>query len=336
MNFTVIVTIGPSIFAESKLKAVHSFGPCIYRINGAHCRTRDEVVETADFIHRILPDAKLMLDLPGNKIRTANLTIPIAFSRSQTFTLAPHQLNFKDFYKFLKVGDLIFANDAVYTFEVVSIKTGIIEVESHFDGILKNNKGLHVAGIHDGIPFIFDHDQLLINAATETEIDFLGISFVRDGNDLREIQAVLKSLNSHISLISKVETLPAIQNLNSIFEQVDSILIDRGDLSGDVGMLNMPGCQEKIIQSAKKSGKKILLATQFLKNMELNPIPSIAEEIDLYRTIQLGVDGIQLSEETAIGKYPVECVAHVFEMAKKVNSKQAVGIEKISSSFSKE
>lgn len=321
MNFTVIVTIGPSLFTETKLRAVHALGPCVYRINGAHCRTHDEVTETASFIRKVLPDSKLMLDLPGNKIRTANLTMPIHFSKGQAFSLLPHQLNFEDFHKFLKIGDRIFANDAVYTFDVISLKKDVIEVKACCDGILKNNKGLHVTGIHDGIPFLFEQDRVLIAAAVESGIDFLGVSFVRDGNDLKEVKKVLETMKStRASLISKVETLPAANNLESIFAEVDNILIDRGDLSGDVGMLNMPEYQEKIIRLARKAGKKTYLATQFLKNMELYPIPSIAEEIDLYKTILSGVEGIQLSEETAVGKYPVECVEHVFEMHQKVQA----------------
>ncbi len=105
-----------------------------------------------------------------------------------------------------------------------------------------------------------------------------------------------------------------VDNLDNIFNEVDIVNIDRGDLSTDIGLIKLGLVQHGIIENALRSSKKIFLATQFLKNMEKSPVPSIAEVIDLYKTIKQGVYGIQLSEETAIGKYAVECVKLVFDM----------------------
>ena len=104
------------------------------------------------------------------------------------------------------------------------------------------------------------------------------------------------------------------ENLDKIFEEVTSVNIDRGDLAADIGILNLPRAQERIVESAQRAGKNIFLATQFLKNMEQKPVPLISEVVDLHRTINTGISGIQLSEETAIGKYPAECVELVFNI----------------------
>jgi pyruvate kinase len=116
-----------------------------------------------------------------------------------------------------------------------------------------------------------------------------------------------------VTFFAKIETSSALDNLGRIFKEVDHVNVDRGDLSTDVGMLKLPAIQERVIESAKRAKKKIYLATQFLKNMELNPVPLIAEVMDLHNTIKSGVSGVQLSEETAIGRFPVECVKLGFD-----------------------
>ena len=116
------------------------------------------------------------------------------------------------------------------------------------------------------------------------------------------------------TLFAKIETAAAIDNLGYILQEVDNVNVDWGDLSTDVGILKLPLVQERIINSVLRSDKNILLATQFLKNMENNPVPLISELTALYETIKNKISGIQLSEETAIGKYPVECVKLVFDM----------------------
>ena len=116
-------------------------------------------------------------------------------------------------------------------------------------------------------------------------------------------------INKDICIIPKVETLSAVKNIDEILINNDYILVDRGDLSTDVGLEKVPIFQNYIIQKANEHKKGFFLATQFLKNMELNPIPTIAEINDLYHTFSLpNISGIQLSEETAVGKFPRECL----------------------------
>jgi pyruvate kinase len=155
----------------------------------------------------------------------------------------------------------------------------------------------------------------LINIACENDIDYLSLSYVRTAQDIKEIKNILlKNNNRHIQLFAKIETLTAVKNLESILKGVDHICVDRGDLSADIGILNLPAAQDYILNIAKKANKNVYLATQFLKNMEHHPVPLIAEISDLHKTIKLGINGIQLSEETAVGKYPVECAKIVFDM----------------------
>jgi pyruvate kinase len=134
----------------------------------------------------------------------------------------------------------------------------------------------------------------------------VGLSFVRNQNDINEAK---KLIANGINIISKVETAEAVRNLNNILACVDYILIDRGDLSSDISIVNIPYYQNYIIEKALYFEKRVFLATQILKNMETKPIPTIAEIDDLYNISKKGIYGIQLSEETAIGEYVEECIS---------------------------
>ena len=313
----LIATVGPSLLHKVPLTDIHN-QHIIYRINGAHGDI-DVIEDTILEIKRQIKDAKILIDLPGNKIRTANFEYGfIEVEEGKEFEIYFHQFNFKDFYKYIKPGDIVLANDSIFKFEVVKIdeENRKIIFKSYSTGKLLNNKGFHIKGVNKKLPFLFEKDKKLIELANRYSIDFVGLSFVRNEKDIKEA----KSLIENSTVIAKVETLDAVNNLNKILEEVEFILIDRGDLSTDVGILEVPKYQKLIIEKAVFANKKVFLATQFLKSMELNPVPTFPEVIDLYNTLKTGIYGIQLSEETAVGKYPKECVKLVFDILDKIKS----------------
>lgn len=318
MAFKTIVTLGPAILSDHKLKKADEQGECIYRINGSHV-DENEVPNLVDKVRRILPRAKIMIDLPGNKIRTANLSEPIRLIRGERFFLNDYQINYPHFHERLKKGDRILANDSIFTLEVVHKTSSGVELLSHSDGLLSSNKGLHIKGIHRGIPFIFDKDRALIMTACSCGIDYISLSFVRTADDIREVKKILPKKEVH--LIAKIETLDAVKNMEEIFPEVESVLVDRGDLSTEIDILDLADVQDSIIRNALRAKVDIYLATQFLKNMETYPIPLISEMMDLSKTMRSGISGIQLSEETAIGRYPVECIKLIFSVHRNMMSK---------------
>lgn len=322
-NFKLIVTLGEALISSpEKLKKIDSLGDCIYRINGAHVliNSLHAIIKN---LRKILQNPKIILDLPCNKVRTKALSDPIHLSKGETFELHDYMINYPKFYQHLKIGDLILAKDSTLTLEVAEINGPTIKILSHSDGLLENNKGLHVQGLQLNIPFLFQNDSELIKVACNEDLDYISLSFVRTAEDIKNVKKILRKYkNTTIQIFAKVETALAVDNLESILEEVDNINIDRGDLSADVGLLKLPTIQEYIIKVAKKARKNIYVATQLLKNMEKNPVPLIAEVIDLHSTIKSGVSGIQLSEETAVGKYPVECVKLVFDILNRFSSEQ--------------
>lgn len=314
MSFELIVTLGPSMQDTERLRRVAGKADCLFRINGAHAARMDQVRDTIAFVRGAVPDAKILIDLPGNKIRVAHVEEPIPLAKGRIFTLLHHQFNYKDFHRFLRPGQTVLANDSLYRFEVKRIEENHIEFLSHSDGALTNNKGFHLHGEDLDLPFLFEKDLELIAVGVEKKVSALGLSFIRTDKDVDAARAAVAMKT--IRLIGKVETLAAIKNLDAILGKLDSILVDRGDLSAESGMLELPRLQALILTAARLRGVKAFLATQFLRNMTENSVPLIAEAIDLHNTLRDGVSGLQLSEETAIGRFPEECVDFVMQMRK--------------------
>lgn len=310
-----ILTTGPALLHEIKLNEIHN-EKNIYRINGAHGSIKD-IENTICEIRRQVEDAKILLDLPGNKIRTANIKSGIELYKGEKFEISCDNFNYKEFYRYLKPGMVAWANDSIFEFEVISADEDKIVFLSKSDGILLNNKGVHIRGIHTEIPFLFSKDLELIKLANQYSLDYVGLSFVRSADNVKEVIGLLAK---NIKIITKIETIDAVNHINEILPLTKYILVDRGDLSTDIGIFKIPRFQRYIIEKARYFDVKVFLATQVLKNMETNPIPTIGEIEALYNIFKTGVYGIQMSEETAVGKYVKECITTLSTMDKEVNT----------------
>lgn len=308
-----ILTVGPSLLNEVPLTDVHNERN-IYRINGAH----GDIADIETYVKKIrsqVPDADILMDLPGNKVRTKNLDKGIVLEKGKEFVIKNENFNYTDFYKHLQPGMTAWANDSIFEFEVVEAGPEEIKFLSKSDGVLISNKGVHVRGIHDEMPFLFEKDKQLIELANQYGLDFVGLSFVRTAEDVKEAKGML---NSKTQVISKIETIDAVKNINEILPLVKFILVDRGDLSTDISIEKVPRYQRFIIEKALFYDVRVFLATQVLKNMETKPIPTIGEIEALYEIYKSGAYGVQMSEETAVGKYVKECVDMLYKMEKEV------------------
>lgn len=308
-----ILTTGPALANEVPLAQIHS-DRNIYRINGAHGTIAD-IEAGIKNIRSQIPGAAILMDLPGNKVRTANIEVGIQLEKGKTFSLGTNQFNYPDFYRYLQPGMTAWANDSVFEFEVVSANSEQIVFLSKSDGVLINGKGVHVRGIHKDIPFLFEKDRRLIELANQYRLDFVGLSFVRSPENVREAKSLI---GEGTQVISKIETIDAVEHINEILPLVKYILVDRGDLSTDIGIEKIPRFQKYIIDKALYFDVKVFLATQVLKNMETKPIPTIGEIEALYEIMKSGVYGVQMSEETAVGRYVPECVALLEQMDREI------------------
>lgn len=315
-----ILTVGPALLHEVPLKEIHD-NRNIYRINGAHGSIED-IEGYIEEIRSQVPEAAILMDLPGNKVRTKNVPYDgIELVKGETFSIPSQCFNYPEFYRHLKPGMTAWANDSVYEFEVVSADADRITFLSKSDGVLINGKGVHIRGMHKDIPFLFEKDRELIHVANKYQLEYVGLSFVRSADNVREAKALL---SEGIKVISKIETKDAVSDINNILPLVKYILVDRGDLSTDIGIMNIPRYQKYIIEKAQYYDVRVFLATQVLKNMESKPIPTIGEVEALYEIYKSGVYGVQMSEETAVGKYVRETVAVLNDMFESVKEETVI------------
>lgn len=315
-----ILTVGPALLHEIPITEIHS-DKNIYRINGAH----GSIADIEGYIEKIrsqVPSAAILMDLPGNKVRTKEVPDNgIELVKGEQFTIPNECFNYPDFYRHLKPGMTAWANDSVFEFEVVAVDDEKITFLSKSDGVLINGKGVHVRGMHKDIPFLFEKDKQLIQVANKYHLEYVGLSFVRSAENVKEAKMLLAE---NIKIISKIETLDAVNDINNILPLVAYILVDRGDLSTDIGIINIPRYQKYIIEKAQYYDVRVFLATQILKNMESKPIPTIGEIEALYEIYKSGVYGVQMSEETAVGKYVKETVAILNDMFSSVEKETLI------------
>jgi len=313
-----ILTVGPALLNEVPLTEIHDERN-IYRINGAH----GDINSIEEYIKKIryqVPDADILMDLPGNKVRTKDLPDGgITVENGKIFFIDSKCFNYAEFYKYLKPGMIAWANDSIFEFEVVSADSEKVVFLSKSDGVLINSKGIHVRGIHNEIPFLFEKDLRLIELANKWALSFVGLSFVRRAENVQEVRNLI---SGKTDLITKIETLDAVNNINDILPLTNYILVDRGDLSTDVGVEKIPRFQQYIIEKGLFFDVKVFIATQVLKSMETKPIPTIGEVEALYDIYKSGVYGVQMSEETAVGRYVKECIKVLKTMEEEVRKER--------------
>lgn len=312
----IIATTGPQ-HSLNKIKTIVDAGATILRINGAHS-TGDSAASLIKEIRNYMgTTAKMMIDLPTNKVRTQNIVEPIGFEAGEKFFLHPYQLNFPQLCEVVKVGDEIIVNDGFNHLFVRGTKEGVIELEAESSGKLGNNRGLiFTREIYtQEFPLFFPRDMELIEVINDMNVEYVGISYLRYPH---EKTVTRKHIKNYDSVIYKLETRAAFNTYENLFEPNEKILIDRGDLAGEIGLINIPQAQDRIIRWAHRQRIEVFCATQFLAAMIESPIPHISEVCSLYEIMKLGVTGLQLSEETAIGKHAVPAVEWIRRIEKLV------------------
>jgi pyruvate kinase len=318
MAFDLIVTIGPATADPGILAQIDETAPCIYRFNGAHLNG-SKLRAGIESLRSGLSGARVLVDLPGRKIRTRGLVEPLRLEPGETIQLRPDQVNFPDFYRCVAEGDLILTSSSLIELVVDGVADKVVTLRCGSAGFLGDNKGLHIPDERRQVPSLFEDDLELLEASARIPggIDYLGMSYVHGPEDLQDLRVLMERLRLSARLIAKIETRAAIENLEDILSVADLILVDRGDLSAEIGLLELPECLRRVSEAAKRSGVPVYFATEFLASMQAQTLPLISELVDLYRTISDGARGIQLSEETATGKYPLRCVQTVADVLKR-------------------
>jgi len=314
-NTKIVATLGPITCDPESIKKLIDCGADIFRLNGSH-NTLDWHKEVIRTVREVNPTIPILMDIPGRKVRTALETADYPFKQGETLVITTNQnykdndkviANYKELHKDLKAGDTVLCDDAQFKFIVSKVEGLDIFCEAHNDGVLKSCKGINIPYVRLNTPLVTAKDEEVLAFSVENKVDFVGVSFVESGEHVEEVRKHLK--DSGVEIIAKVENQFGMDNLESILDSAFGILVDRGDLGAETEIFGLSIKQKKILNSAKQKGVPVIVATELLHHMTFNPFPTKAEINDISNAVMDGGSAVMLSGETAIGRYPFECVS---------------------------
>ena len=258
-----------------------------------------------------------LLDTKGPEIRTGVLEggNKITLQEGDEITLTTEEvvgtkqkiyINYDHLHEDVKPGNAILIDDGLIGLEVLSVNGQEIHCKVTNGGELGERKGVNVPNVPIQLPSITEKDIEDIRFGISEEFDFIAASFVRSADAIRQIRALLDEAGSQMKIIAKIESQEGLDNLDSIIDEADGIMVARGDLGVEVEARRLPHLQKEIIEKCNFHGKLVITATQMLDSMIRNPRPTRAEVTDVANAVNNGTDAVMLSGETANGKYPVE------------------------------
>ena len=326
----IICTMGPNADKRETLKALVENGMDIARFNFSH-GDHEEQKARFDLLKSVRDEMKkpiaILLDTKGPEIRTGLLENggKVVLKEGEEFILTSKEIKgnekmvyqtYSQLAKDVKPGNTILIDDGLIGLEVKEIRGGDIVCTVRNGGELGQRKGINVPNVRVNLPGITKKDRDDIIFGIEQGIDFIAASFVRDAEAVKEIRAILKEHNAeHVDIIAKIENSEGIENIDKIVSAADGIMVARGDMGVEIPSYEVPQVQKMIVEKCNQKYKPVIIATQMLDSMIRNPRPTRAEVTDVANAIREGADAIMLSGETAMGKYPVEALKMMAQIA---------------------
>ena len=317
----IVCTIGPSTSSRWMITRLVRAGMNVARLNLSHGTMKEHMarIRSIRSVSRELhTPIGILVDLPGPKIRVGRVSPePLTLRKGFRVTLTARRIvgdqnaftiSHPSVLKRLDVQDSVFLADGTIRLTVQEKIGDDVVCRVVSGGTLFSGKGVNVPGKELGLRALTSNDIRLLKFALRNEVDFLGLSFTMTGNDVARAKRIVKNANCHAWVIAKIERRQAIDNFDEIVKEADGIMVARGDLGVEMEIEEVPVIQKKIIAQANESGKPVITATQMLESMVNNPTPTRAEVTDIANAIFDGTDAVMLSEETAVGKYPIEVV----------------------------
>lgn len=331
----IVGTIGPA--SENKLEELFNAGLNVTRINYSH-GSWEEQAEKTETILRLrkeldLPIA-LLLDMQGPEIRTGMLVTgkneKIKLEDGQKFTLVNEDIigdkdkvsvSYKELYKDVKPGSKVLIDDGAIELVIDEIVgKDIVCTVVHGNG-LGSRKTINLPGTAVKLPALKEKDIADLKTACEHDYDYVAVSFTRNKDDIAQVRKVLdENGGKDIKIVTKVENVEGLENMEEIVENADVQMIARGDMATETDFTEPPIMQKKFIKLSNKANKPAITATQMLETMTYNPLPTRAEASDVANAIYDRTSAVMLSGECAMGKYPVECVKTMVKIASKVEA----------------
>ena len=327
----IICTIGPASENEETLKKMCLAGMNVARLNFSH-GTHEEQQKKVDLIKKVRTELNLpiaiLLDTKGPEYRIRTFKdgkVHVNAGDKFTFTVDEVEgdekrvsVNYKGLVKDLSVGDKILVNNGLVVFEVEELKGSNANCLCLVGGDLSNRKSMSFPNKVMTGPFLSDADKQDLLFGIQNGVDFVAASFVSNKQNVLDMRAFLdENGGADIEIIAKIENQSGVDNAEEILEACGGLMVARGDLGVEVPFVELPAIQKQLIHKCRLLGKRVVTATEMLESMIQNPRPTRAEISDVANAVYDGTSAIMLSGESAAGKYPVEAVATMAQIAER-------------------
>jgi pyruvate kinase len=324
----IVCTLGPGVCSPVMIERLIRAGMNVARINLSHGTLEEHaryIGMVRDLAESLCNNVAILADLPGPKYRTGEMRNTSAtLERGAEVTLTNQliagdekviPINFPSLAKDVKVGSKILVDDGNIQLRVIRVEGSNVICKVTAGGIVTRGRGVVVPGATVSSPFITDQLRRNLDFAIEQGPDFIALSFVTGAEDVLQVRAIMTQKGVDIPIISKIERGEAVRNFEKILAVSDGIMVARGDLGVEIPLEHVPVVQKEIIRKCNRAGKPVITATQMLESMINSPRPTRAEVTDIANAILDGTDAIMLSAETSVGKYPVQAVRMMCNVA---------------------
>lgn len=325
----IVCTMGPNTDSKEMMKNLIESGMDVARFNFSHGDQAEQAARV-----RILKEVRkelkvpvaMLLDTKGPEIRTGLLKDgkKVLLKENEKFVITTEErlgdetgcsVTYSELPQDVAPGNTILIDDGLIELTVEEIKGNDIVCRIVNGGELGQRKGVNIPNVKVNLPAITEKDRQDILFGIEQGFDYIAASFVRNADAVRQIREILREHDSSIDIIAKIENAEGVENIDEIIQEADGVMVARGDLGVEIPAYEVPYIQKQIIEKCNHAYKPVITATQMLDSMIRNPRPTRAEVTDVANAIYDGTDAVMLSGETAMGKYPVEAVRMMVQIA---------------------
>ncbi|MCB2156160.1 pyruvate kinase [bacterium] len=325
----VVVTVGPACAKFSQLRALADAGASVYRLNFSHGDYESHSAAIANIrkvSERIGRPLAILADLSGPKLRIGEVPggeVPLTPGDVITLTSSTpgsrnrtYRVNIKDFEKYVQAGQTVLLDDGMVKLKILETGDEDVTCEVQNKCVLRSRKGINLPHTSLPIPALTPKDRRDLEFALKEGVDLVALSFVRSPKDIELAKRAMRRIGREVPLIAKIEKGEALAALDEILELADGAMVARGDLGVEIPIHEVPSAQVRIIRQCNYLCKPVITATQMLNSMVTNPVPTRAEVTDIYNAILDGTDAVMLSNETAMGDYPIDAVRVMHNVSK--------------------
>jgi pyruvate kinase len=318
----IVATLGPASMDSKTLEGMLHAGVNVFRVNfshGSHEQHRNTIKNIREILDRTGIHAAILADLQGPKLRVGHVEegAVVAPGDRVVFTNVKCEgtkervyMTYSAFPLDVNPGETILLDDGKLMMRVISTnRKDEVVTEVVQGGPLKSKKGVNLPNTRVSLPCLTEKDLEDLQVAMDEAVDWIGLSFVRNAQDIKELRAILDKNKSNAGIIAKIEKPEAVSDIEGILDATDGVMVARGDLGVEVPMESVPLIQKMIVAKAMERAKPAIVATQMMESMIDSMTPSRAEVNDVANAVLDGADAVMLSGETSIGKYPIEVVA---------------------------